>query len=128
MRPTLYFSEHRDCRICTETTDKGFKYIETAKGDKHVFEMVDTHTIVFILAGEALISCNEFSDVIFREGQIVLWPMNSNCAWESLTNTAAIVLIGDNDLAPCDKKALKEHADLWINTIAEFKGLPIKPR
>lgn len=128
MKPELFFCEHRDCQVCTETTDKGFRYIETVKGEKYVFDMIDTHTIVFILAGEALISCNEFFNISFKEGEIALWPMRSRCVWESLTNTAAIVLIGDNDLTPCDKKALKEHADLWLNTIPEFKGLPIKPR
>ena len=128
MKPELYFCKHKDCQVCTETTDKGFKYIETVKGEKHVFDLVNTYTVVFILSGEALISCNECTNVLFQEGQIALWPMNSSCAWQSLTNTAAIVLFSDNDLAPCDRKALRKHADLWLNTIPEFKGLPIKPR
>lgn len=117
MKHELCFSKHKDCQACTETTDKGFKYIETVKGEKHVFDMVDAHTIVFILTGEALISCNEFANVLFKEGQIALWPMNSSCAWQSLTNTTAIVLSSDNDLAPCDKKALRTHADLWLGSL-----------
>ena len=128
MKPILYFCEHKDCQVCTETTDKGFKYIETVKGEKFNFERVDTYTVIFILAGEALISCNEYTDVLFKEDQIALWPMNSSCSWESITDTASIVLIGDNDLGPCDKKILREDADLWINTIPEFNGLQIKPR
>lgn len=64
----------------------------------------------------------------FCEGQIALWPMTSNCMWESLTNTTAIVLWGDYEIFPCDKKTLIDHADLWLNAIDEFKGLPIKPR
>lgn len=128
MKPKLYFCEHADCRICTESTDQDFKYIGTKKGEKHVFEMADTYTIAFILSGEALVSCNEFVNVLFRKDEIILWPMNSNCAWESLTDTSAIVLSGNNELAPCDSKALKEHADLWLSTIPEFTGLHIKPR
>ena len=128
MKPVIHFCEHRDCQVCIETTNKGFKYIETAKGEKYTFEMVDTFTVVFILSGEALISCNEFANVLFQKDQIVLWPMSSSCAWQSLTKTAAIVFTWDNNYAPCDSKALKEQADLWLNTISDFKGLPIRPR
>lgn len=48
MKPILYFSEQLDCKVCTETTGRGFKYIKTVKGEKYVFEMVDTYTIVFL--------------------------------------------------------------------------------
>lgn len=128
MKPKLYFNEHADCRVCTDYADRGFKYIETKKGEKHVFDMVDTYTLVFILSGEALVSCNEFINILFREDEIVLWPMNASCSWESLTDTSAIVLFGDNDLAPCDRAVLKEHADLWLSAIPEFKGMQIRPR
>lgn len=128
MKPKLFSSEHKECQVCSESTRNGFKYIETVKGEKYVFEMVDTFTVVFILAGKALISCNELTDVLFIEDQIALWPMNSSCSWESLTDTEAIVLTGDYDLAPCDSKALREYAELWLNTIPEFEGLPIRPR
>lgn len=128
MKPKLHFCEQLDCKLCTETTDRGFKYIKTVKGEKYVFDIVNTYTMVFILAGEASVSCNEFNNVLFHEGQIILWPMSSNCAWESLTDTSAIVLYGDDEMHPCDKKLLSEYADLWFDTILEFKALPIRPR
>ena len=128
MKPKLYYCEHADCRVCTETTDRGFEYIETQKGEKYVFDMVDTYRIVFILSGEALISCDDLVNIPFRANEIAIWPMNANCAWESLTDTAAVTFLGDGELSPCDRIALKEHADLWLNTIPEFKGLIIKPR
>ena len=124
----LYFGEHRNCQICTERTERDFKYIETKKNEKHVFEMENTFTIAFILSGEALVSCNEFVNVIFRTDDIVLWPMNSNCSWESLTDTSAIVLTSDNDLMRCDSESLKKYAASWLNSVPEFKGLQIKPR
>lgn len=128
MKPKLYLCEHKDCRTCIKTTDRGFKYVEEKKGYKCVFELADLYVFVFILSGEALISCNEFSNIIFREGEILLCPMNSRCSWESLTDTTTIVLVGDNDYAACDKDILNIDADMWFNTIPEFKGLPIKPR
>lgn len=131
MKQELYYCKHIDCQICkdrTERTDRGFKHIESKKGEKYVFEILDTYTMVFILSGEALISCNEFTDIHFHAGQIVLWPMSSNCVWETIEDTACIVLAGDTELAPCDRKALKEHADLWLDTDPDFKALEIKPR
>ena len=128
MKAALYFNKQLDCQVCTETTDKGFKYIKTVKGEQYIFEMVDTYTIVFILTGEALISCNEFRNVHFREGQMMLWPMNSNCTWESLTDITGIVLLGDEEKSPCDKKMLSDHAHLWFNTVEELKILPIRPK
>ena len=124
----LYYSEHPDCSVCTEVTNRGFEYIETQKGETHVFEMVDAYTLVFILSGEALVSCNEFVRVLFSKGEILLWPMNSNCEWESLSDTMAIVLTENNELPPCDSKALREYAEMWLNTVSEFKGLEIRPR
>lgn len=128
MKPKLYFCEQLDCKVCTETTDRGFKYIETVKGEKYVFDRVDTYTIVFILSGEALVSCNEFNNVLFGEWQVVFFPINSSCAWESLTDTAAIVLLGNNDIPPCDSKRLIDHADLPFNTIEKLNGLRIEPQ
>lgn len=128
MKQDLCFSQHRHCRLCTEIPTRGFRYIETQKGEKYVFEMVNTYTLAFILEGKALVSCNEFIDIPFVGGQMVLWPANSNCSWESLSNTRAIVMESDNEVLDCDKTALRRHADLWLNAVPEFKGLAIKPR
>lgn len=128
MKQDLCFSQHRDCRLCSEKAERGFRYVATQKGEKHVFEMVNTYTLAFIMEGKALVSCNEFIDVPFQAGEMVLWPANSNCCWESLTDTNAIVMESDNEILDCDKTALRRHADLWLNAVPDFKGLPIKPR
>lgn len=128
METKLYFCEHADCRVCTETVEKGFEYIETQKGEKYVFEMTDSYTIAFILKGSALVSCNEYIDVPFKEGEIIIWPTKSQCSWESLSDTAAIVMQGSGEMLPCDRIALKGYADYWLNAIPQFKGLAIKPR
>lgn len=128
--PTIknMFHKHEDCSRCTETIKGGFKYITTQENEKYIFEMLDTFTLVFILKGKAFVSCNEFVDIPVHEGEMLLWPMNSTCTWESVTDTISIVLEGTDDISVCDRKALREHADKWLNVIPTFKSLCIRPR
>lgn len=128
MKNNLCFSLHGDCKICTETTKRGFRIAERKAGEKLIFDRVNTYTLVFLMEGEALASCNEFTNIRLNGGEIALWPMNSSCSWESLTDTFAIIMESDNQLLDCDKKALREHAHMWLNAVPEFKGLPIRPR
>lgn len=124
----IFFDQHSDCKLCKETIVGGFKYIETKKDEKYTFEMVNTYTLVFVLKGKALISCNENKDIFISAGEMALWPMNSNCAWTSVEDTASIVLEGGEGLATCDSKALREHADQWMNILPTFRTLVIKKR
>ena len=120
------FHKHTDCRKCTETVQGGFKYVTTREGEKYIFKMLDTFTLVFLLKGKALISCNEFVNVSVNEGEMILWPMNSNCSWVSVMDTACIVLEGISDIPVCDRKVLKEYADKWLNVVPAFKTLSIR--
>lgn len=128
MRPKLYFSKHADCRVCTETTKSGFKYVETTKGEKYLAKAANTYTVVFFMKGKVLVTCNEFKDIPFHEGQIALWPLHTKCEWTSLTNVSCIVLLGDNDLSVCDRKMVKDNADMWLDVVPGFRPLPIRPR
>ncbi len=122
------FHRHEDCSKCTETIQGGFKYIKTQEKEKYIFKMLDTFTLLFVLKGKALISCNEFVDIPVNEGEMVLWPMNSMCTWESITDTTSIVLEGTNEIPLCDRKVLSEHADKWLDVSPTFNALLIKPR
>lgn len=128
MKPKLYFSKHADCQVCTETTQLGFKYVERMKGEEYVAKVANAYTIVFFLEGKALVTCNEFKDVPFHEGQMALWPLHVKCEWKSVTNVSCIILFGDNDLTICDRKIIKEHADLWLEVVPTFRPLTIRLR
>ena len=128
MKPELYFCEHTSCSTCTEKTSQTFKYVEVKQGEKHDVEKIDNCTLIFLLSGEVKVSCNNFVDVPFQAGDMILCPMNSNCAWESISDVESIVISGKPELPPCDVKAVKERADIWFNAINSFEPLPIKPR
>lgn len=90
--------------------------------------MEDNYTLIFILSGEVLVSCNEFVNVRFQTGEIMLCPMNSSCIWETIDDVKSIVLKGKPELPPCDEKSLRERADLWLNAVSTFQPLPIRSR
>ena len=124
----IFLKQHFDCKSCEKTVMRGFKYIATKKGEKYAFEIVNTYTLVFVLSGKALISCNEYKDVPIEGGEMTLWPMNSNCTWVSTEDTTSIVLEGGSELSVCDRKALREYADQWLNVFPAFRTLTIKKR
>ena len=122
-------NQHSDCRDCREEGNKGkFKFSETKKGEKYFFDLLGNFTLVFLLKGKAVVSCNEFIDKPVEAGEMILCPRSSSCAWVSETDTASIVLEGGGEIPICDSKALREHADKWLNVIPAFQTLPIKNR
>lgn len=128
MKSGLNYCRHADCKRCMETTNRKFRYIETEKGEKYIFEMAETYTIVFILSGAVLLSCNEYAGASLQAEEVALWFTNSNHVWEAVTNTTSIVFTGNNIMIPYDRKVLAEHTDNWLNTIPGFRNLPIKPQ
>lgn len=128
MKQEICYSKHADCKVCTEKEEWGFEYIETTKGELYVFKEVEVYTLVFILSGETLVSCNEFRDVHFKAGEMILFPIHSNSICKTLEDTKCIVLYANNEPGFCDSKALREYADKWLTVVPTFNGLEIKPR
>ena len=128
MKPELFFCKHSSCKSCTEIAPRIFRYVETKKDEKRIFTMEDNYTLIFILSGEVRASCNEFVNVRFQTGEIMLCPMNSSCIWETIDDVKSIILKGKPELPPCDEKSLRERADLWLNAVSTFQPLPIRSR
>lgn len=131
MKYKLYYDTLTQCSECNESKNKekqAFRYVKSSTGEKFVFDNLDTYTIVFILSGEALISCNEFINVPFKAGELCLFPISADCVWETISDATGIVLATSKNLNPCDRDLLKYHADQWLNTESTFFGMAIKPR
>lgn len=122
------FNKHEDCEKYRETIRGEFKYIEIQAGEKYLFKMFNTSSIVFLLKGKVRISCNEFVDVSIGENKMILFPMYSNCLLESVTETTIIILEGINDIPICDSNSLRKSMNKWLNESPVFNTLHIKPR
>ena len=128
MKPELYYCKHRDCKSCLETARPAFENLETKKGEVYTFESVEVYTLVFLISGKVLVSCNEFIDVPLHSGEISLWPMNSKCSWKTLSDTSCIVFRGGDDHVPCDRKSLERPTHSWHDAVPAFRTLIIKAR
>lgn len=128
MEIKLYYDQQQQCKDCKEIDNPAFRYVESPAGERIVFKNNSTYTMVFILSGEALISCNEFINVPFKPGELTIFPISSSCVWETVTDATGIVLEAKGNLNPCDRKLVKYYADQFLNVKPTFRGMPIKPR
>lgn len=124
----LFYSQKKLCLDCKEVDNPAFRYVESPVGEKIIFKNNSTYTVVFILSGEALISCNEFVNVPIRAGQLTIFPILSSCVWETVTAATGIVLETKRSLSPCDREQVKHYADKYPKAEPVFGGIPIKPR
>lgn len=129
MQEYIYLDKHFDCKICEEKNNKkGFRYYQSEKGYENDFQVENKNMIIFMLKGKAVFSCNEYSNIRIKKGEIAYLPSQAKCRWKSLTDTSVLILIGQNNLSHCDAKAIKDHAELWLDVIPGFKLLPIRSR
>jgi len=128
MKPELYHCKHKDCKSCIETAQPGFEYLETKKGEVYTFKVVEAYTLIFLISGKVLFSCNEFIDIPLHSGEVGLSPMSAKCSWKTLTDTSAIIFRGGDEHVPCDKKALERPSRSWHGVIPAFHTLSIKAR
>lgn len=128
MGTKVYYNKKKQCKDCKELDNPAFRYIESSAGERIVFKNSRTYTMVFILSGEALITCNEFVNVPFKAGEFTMFPISSSCVWENVTDTTGIVLETKRSLNICDRKSVKYYADQFLNVEPTFKGMPMKPR
>lgn len=120
--------QHLNCGVCKVGIRGGFKFSETKKGEKYTFDLFGGFTLVFLLKGKAVVSCNEFIGKPVEAGEMILFPKSSSCSWISEIDTASIVLEGGGETPICDSKALREHAEKWLNVVPAFLTLPIRTR
>lgn len=122
------FSDHPQCANCKETPSEAFRYIESRAGEKFQFESSSHYMIVFILTGEAKISCNEFKDVLFKAGEMCLFPSDADCSWETVRDASGITFTSDRSHNPCDRASLNQYSEHWFNVEPALYGLSIRPR
>lgn len=127
MANRLFNEENTQCIYCRETKVEIFKYVESKAGEEIVFENQDVSLVVFILTGRALISCNEFSNVLFQAHEMCLFPIAADCTWKTLEDATGIVLRTTSTGDPCTREALQSYSEHWINAESAFYGLEIRP-
>lgn len=127
MKNKLFYEENSQCLNCRETKVELFRYVESKAGEEIVFENEDVVLLVFILSGKALISCNEFNNVLFQSNEMCLFPIAADCTWKTVEDATGIVLRASRSGDPCTREAMQSYSEHWLNAEPAFYGLTIRP-
>ena len=75
----FYREEHTSCMDYNHPSPTKFKYFSFPSVQLPQSTEIETSTIVFLLEGDILITCDEFSDRPLHAGEMALFPSHSCC-------------------------------------------------
>lgn len=125
MQNELFYNKP-ECETCARSTKEKFSYVECKKGEFFEFQSMESYTLMFILSGKVLLSCNEFMNVPFHAEEMCLLPISAQCVWKALEDTTGIILSGDLELSFCDQLSFQANANKWLNVTNQFDRLAIR--
>ncbi|MDR1980491.1 MAG: AraC family transcriptional regulator [Tannerellaceae bacterium] len=121
----LYVNEHLRCKNYVSDFHIGFHYNEVKEGEIiHPGEKYFNY-IIFLLEGEAAISCNEFRNQICRSGEMIFIAQDSDVCAKASTDVRYVLLSFDNQFTLCDQLAL-ESLQAFDNQPPAFNKLDIR--
>jgi AraC-like DNA-binding protein len=103
----LYVQEHLSCKNYVSDFHVGFSYQEVKEGEQ--LRSIDKYYnyFIFLLEGEAMISCNEFRNHLCQGGEMVFISQDSDSMAEAITDVKYLMLSFDNQFTLCDQLALE---------------------
>jgi AraC-like DNA-binding protein len=107
----LYIEEHLRCKNYVSDFHIGFDYKEVKKGEGFHSDEKYFNNIIFLLEGEAAISCNEFRNQECRGGEMIFVAQDSAIRAKALTDVRYMLLSFDNQFTLCDQLALESLQD-----------------
>lgn len=125
----FYSKEHSTCYNYKLQTSATFKVLKFAKSDSPQIVNVDRSVIVFLLKGEALLTCNNHKDKIQKTGEMILLPRNSCCYIKVLEESTIISCSFVQNIDFCSRFSFKHLGEfLPEKFIYDFMKLPMKER
>lgn len=123
----LYIEEHTSCGNYVSDNNSGFKLITPLKGDMITHKDISSSHIVFLLEGELEISCNEFTNRLFKKGTMIFLPQSSDVYLRAITACKVVVHVLDSRTTNlCDKQTLNQYARSCAEVDYDFKGLKFR--
>lgn len=126
MKDLLYLQEHRSCWNYFSEVPVGFKYYETEEGELFTALNMNYQHLFFILKGEATISCNEFQNRYFKQGECILIPTSAEMSFKALTPTEIVIFTFESVNSSCDKLSLQSLAPISKGLDYDFEPTPIR--
>lgn len=123
----FYRQEHTTCYNYQLQPEATFKVLQFKKSQKLQLLEVEHSVIVFLLEGEALITCNSYKDQIHKAGEIALLPRNSCCYVSLLKDTTILSCSFVQNIDFCSRFSFEHLLDfLPKKYVYNFKKLPVR--
>jgi AraC-like DNA-binding protein len=123
MTNLLYLEEQKTCSNESQT---GFRCVETDENTQIDFQNKELHHLVFILEGNATVTCNEFRNQTFSENEFVFFPKLSNSSITTNTRCKIVVFSFLTLKSTCEKQAFQSYWKLFPNLSYNFEPLSFK--
>lgn len=122
----LYIEEHLSCNNYLVNVRIGFKYFEFTGEEKFEENRTDKNYLMFFLKGDFKISCNQFLDRWFHEGEMILIPKSSLVEGAMTKGAQMVSLYFDVLESPCDKLIFQSLAVICDKMKYDFSPLEIR--
>lgn len=125
----FYKEEHTTCYNYKLPTSANFSMLHFEEGSIPQAINVDRSVLIFLLFGEALVTCGSYKDRLHKEGEIVLVPRNSCCFIKVKKKCTIISCAFIQDIDFCNRFSFQKLIDsVPKGFIYDFTILPIRER
>ena len=123
----LYLQEHLSCRHYVSDYRCAFSYMDVKKG-KDVNVEKPYNYVIFLLEGEAIVSCNEFVNRHFKKGDIFFIPRAAETQFVAVEDCKLVSCMFDVIKSVCSKSNLHSHWAICKDMKYDFQPVRIKPQ
>jgi AraC-like DNA-binding protein len=123
----LAVKEPLSLRLYSPALPTGFRLRELEEGSAWGATNKDYHHMLFMLDGEALISCNEFTNCPIRTGEFVLIPIASDMICKALSHCRILLFTFEQFFHLSDREYVHEICNITSGTIYDFKPATVRP-
>lgn len=125
----FYKEEHVTCYNYKLSTTVNFNILHFQKCDVSQAINVDRSVLLFMISGEALVTCSGYKDKRHKEGEIALVPRNSCCLVKVIKDTTIISCSFVQNIDFCNRFSFHKLVDfIPDNFVYDFTILPIRER
>lgn len=125
----FYKEEHTTCYNYRLPSSANFNILRFAETDIPQTLNVDRSVLIFLLSGEALVTCGNYRDRLHREGEVMLLPRNSCCFVKVRRECVIISCSFVQNIDFCNQFSFHKLAEfIPEGFVYDFNLLPIRER
>jgi AraC-like DNA-binding protein len=126
MNYQLAIKEPLSLRLYSPVSPTGFRFRELKEGHTQGGGHKDYNHLFFLLEGDAVVSCNEFTSRMLHAGDFVLIPIAADMICRALTHCQTLLFSFEQFFHLSDREYVHEVGDLAATMIYDFTPAKIR--